>query len=72
MDEKGLKYQKDPELFSKTFQAQRGYIGVDTLKKATLKEGDLIVALEIPNGGGNYFITVEDLQKHKLNVTDMC
>ncbi len=72
MDEKGLKYQKDPELFSKTFQAQRGYIGVDTLKKATLKEGDLIVALEIPNGGGNYFITVEDLQKYKLNVTDMC
>ena len=72
MDEKELKYQKNPVLFNKTFQAQRSYVGVDLLEKATLKKGDLIVALEIPNGGGNYFITIEDLQKYKLNVTDMC
>ena len=72
MYEKGLKYKEDPVLFSKTFQGQRNYVGVDSLEKATLKKGDLIVALEIPNGGGNYFIKVEDLQKYKLNVTDMC
>ena len=71
MDEKGLKYKEDPVLFNKTFQGQRNYVGVDSLENVTLKKGDLIVALEIPNGGGNYFINVEDLQKYKLNVTDL-
>jgi len=67
-----LKYKDKPVLFNKMFQGQEGYIGVDNVRNSTLKNGDLIVALEMPNGGGNYFLPLEEFKKYNLDVTALC
>ena len=67
-----MKYKYNPVLFNKMFQGQEGYIGVDNLKNSTLKNGKLIVALEMPNGGGNYFLPLDEFKKYNLDVTALC
>ena len=67
-----MKYKDKPVLFNKMFQGQEGYIGVDNVRNSTLKNEKLIVALEMPNGGGNYFISLEEFKKYNLDVTALC
>lgn len=67
-----MKYKENPVLFNKMFQGQEGYIGVDNLENSIIKNGELIVALEMPNGGGNYFLPVKEFEKFNLDVTALC
>lgn len=66
--------KRNPVTYNELYQIQSGYPGLDMLESAQIKKGELFAIVELPNpnGGGDYFMPLKELNKYGLDAQALC